>query len=87
MKSIKYAETIENQGLEALDNLRNSSLPKIFNTSHDRVVLHDIRLYFGIPSIIINIILFVLKVQPNTTYKLFARKKKQTEVQRKKCNS
>jgi len=32
----------------------------------------------------INIILFVLKVQPNTTYKLFARKKKQTEVHRKK---
>jgi len=27
----------------------------------------------------INIILYVLKIQPNTTYKLFARKKKQTE--------
>jgi len=33
---------------------------------------------------LINIILFVLKVQPNATYKLFARKKKQTEVHRKK---
>jgi len=29
---------------------------------------------------IINIVLFVLKVQPNTTFKHFARKKKQIEV-------
>jgi len=33
-----------------LDNLLNNSLAKIFNVSHDRVVLHDIRLYLGIPS-------------------------------------
>jgi len=35
-------------------------------------------------AVIINIILFLLKVQPNTTYKLFARKKKQTEVHKKR---
>jgi Reverse transcriptase (RNA-dependent DNA polymerase) len=34
-----------------LDNLLNYSLAKIFNISHDRVVLHDIRLYLGIPSV------------------------------------
>ena len=33
-----------------LDNLLNNSLAKIFNTSHDRIVLHDIRFYRGIPS-------------------------------------
>ena len=33
-----------------LDNLLNDSLAKIFNISHDRVVLHDIRFYLGIPS-------------------------------------
>jgi len=34
-----------------LDNLLNNSLAKMFNISHDRVVLHDIRFYLGIPSI------------------------------------
>jgi len=33
-----------------LDNLHNNSLAKIFNISHDRVVLHDIQFYLGIPS-------------------------------------
>ena len=33
-----------------LDNLLNNSLAKIFKISHDRVVLHDIRFYMGIPS-------------------------------------
>ena len=33
-----------------LDNLLNNSLAKIFNVSHDTVVLHDIRFYLGIPS-------------------------------------
>jgi len=33
-----------------LDNLLNNKLAKIFNISHDRVVLHDIRFYLGIPS-------------------------------------
>ena len=33
-----------------LDNLLNNSLAKILNTSHDRVVLHDIRFSLGIPS-------------------------------------
>ena len=32
-----------------LDNLLDNSLAKIFNISHDRVVLHDIRSYLGIP--------------------------------------
>ena len=33
-----------------LDNLLNNSLAKMFNVSHDTVVLHDIRFYLGIPS-------------------------------------
>ena len=33
-----------------LDNLLDNSLAKIFNISHDRVVLHDIRSYLGIPT-------------------------------------
>ena len=33
-----------------LDNLLNNSLAKLFNVSHDTVVLHDIRFYFGIAS-------------------------------------
>ena len=31
------------------DNLLNNSLAKVFETSHDRVVLNDIRSYLGIP--------------------------------------
>jgi len=33
-----------------LDNLLNNSQAKIFNISHDRVVLIDIRFYMGISS-------------------------------------
>ena len=33
-----------------LDNLLNNSLAKIFNVSHDKVVLRDLRFYLGIPS-------------------------------------
>jgi len=33
-----------------LDNLLNNCLSKVFNVSHDTVVLHDIRCYLGLPS-------------------------------------
>ena len=33
-----------------LDNLLNNCLSKVFNVSHDKVVLHDIRCYLGLPS-------------------------------------
>jgi len=42
---------------------------------YDLIHISSKHLAYCVHNLIINIILFVLKVQPNTTYKLFARKK------------